>query len=47
MCRAGERSLSGYGDLRVRALDMRGNLGERRNGDAGSVPNGDAESQYC
>jgi hypothetical protein len=47
MRRGGERSLSGYGDLRVRTQDMRGDPGDRRNGDTGSVPSCDAESRYC
>lgn len=46
MCRGGERSLSGYGNLRVRTPDMRGNPGDRRNGDTGPVPSCDAESRY-
>jgi len=47
MCCGGERSLSGYGDLRVRTLDMRGNPGDRRNGNTGSDSSCNAESQYC
>jgi hypothetical protein len=47
MRRGGERSLSGYGDLRVRTRDMRGDPGDRRNGDTGSVSSGEAESRYC
>jgi len=46
MRRGGERSLCGYGDLRVRTRDMRGDAGDRRNGDTGSIPSCDAESRY-
>ena len=47
MCRGGERSLSGYGDLKVRTLDIGGASGDRRDGDTGSEPSCDAESRYC
>ncbi len=47
MRRGGERSLSGYGDLRVGTRDMRGDPGGRRNGDTGSVPSCDAKLRYC
>ena len=47
MRRGGERSLSGYGDLRVRTRDMRGDRSDRCNDDTGSVPSRDAESRYC
>lgn len=47
MRRGGERSLSGYGDLRARTRDMRGDPGDRRNGDTDSVPICGAESRYC
>ena len=47
MRRGGERSLCGYGDLRVRTRDMRGDRSDRCNDDTGSVPSRDAESRYC
>ena len=47
MPRGGERSLSGYGDLKVHTRDMRGDPGERRNGDTGSVSSCNTESRYC
>jgi hypothetical protein len=47
MCRGGERSVSGYGDLRVRTVDLRGDPGDRRNGDTGSGSSCNAESRYC
>jgi len=47
MHRGGERSLCGYGDLRMRTVDLRGDPGDRCNGDTGSVPSRGAESRYC